>query len=506
MSDREQEQPNDEQLEQRLRDALKQDATTPRAPADLWSRVSERIHDRPPARTNGWHPSRWLAVPATAVAIAVAIGAFTIFLPRLGSDDEEDADDLLVRVAEAAEDPESVGLESYVGEIEVTFEEPDFQIEDDLPAEFREPTTGRTRIRIWLAGERYRVETESTEPSWLATVPAVVVSDGTEIWRYDPMTNTYSHRPPQPSERDVVHALGLGSTVAGSLDRLLDMVRTIGEDGSSAEVVREDTYLGRDVYVVEASPVSGVEGGDTGSATLELWFDKQYFLLLRYELKDPDTGVDGRFGMRFTSLSINGRVDDDELRFVPPTGSTEVEPVDPVQAGSSGHGWSQSPGAPTPPCMPPGYLAPSALPAGYGTTSGGKGTNEHDVVTSAKFELRLGETDAYVVAEEALFGQRIETDDIEGRRVAVNGKPAWLDRRETGLLVLLWQDGDIVVRLMANRLTEAELLAFADSLLPVAEGAVTACAGDDSEGPIIVEEEPTPNPEDLPTPGAASLP
>jgi outer membrane lipoprotein-sorting protein len=324
----------------------------------------------------------------------------------------------------------------------------------------------------------------------------VIVSDGEEIWQYDPATNTYSHRPMQIWDSDPLFWMSFGSTGAGSIEQLLAMMRSVGADTRTVELAGEERVLGRDAYLIEVFPAissSSSDGGNNDHGVMRFWFDKEYFLLLRTQLDSDQPGED--FELRFTSVRFNGAIDQSKFRFEPPPGATEVPAPEDGLGGSSSGTTSVSGGGSEPqlPCVPDGFLGPAELPWTYTSISVSDSTNETGVMTGTGFVLRSWDALGYIVAEEALFRQRIETDDIEGRRVAVNGKPAWLERSEAGLLVLLWQDGDIVVRLMANRLSEEGLLALANSMQPAGQGGVPSCGGATGiGGEVPAEEEPVP--------------
>lgn len=282
-----------EDLEQRIRTDLQGEATSLRAPNDLWSRVRSEIdaapHPRPLLR------ARWLATAGLALAGAAALLVLTVVVPRLGGDEPLDAGSILARAAEAAEDPSSVGLESYRGHVEVT-------------AAYHEGDPQPTSMDIsFEAPNRFRIETN---------VGLTVVSNGETIWTYDASTKSYQAMPYETLER--ASAPGVFELLI--LPAFLDFEEIRAELRDDPEggvtVIGDEAVLGRDAYLVID------RSGEPQEA--RIWLDKRYLLPLHVTVNDASSPGE-IFNLAYTSIEFDVPLDDELFEFTPPPGARRVK-------------------------------------------------------------------------------------------------------------------------------------------------------------------------------------
>lgn len=346
-----------------------------RAPVGLWARIEPVL--APPASAAGSRGRRWPALAASlAAAVALGLGLFIAF-ENLGGGGQPDAREVLAGALDTLADPERVGLHSFRGtaetEVETKFTIPSVTIGPGGTPVILPTATPlaaiSTRARAvsqiaFRAPNQLRVEVEEvgSEAEALSGVEvpplepedhdppqrSLLVADGETIWEYDYTTNTYGSRPLDEALLDMLVLLHPGSF--GERVDLAGLLRSFSAGAWEAELVGEDTYLGRPVYVVEVSLAATIShnrfGGEEelSGGTMRLWLDREYLFTLRFEMED-DSGL-GLFPterMRFTEIEFNPDLPDSLFQFTPPPGArlgevadedeiTAAEEAEPVEA------------------------------------------------------------------------------------------------------------------------------------------------------------------------------
>ncbi len=416
-----------DRIEQRLTAHLRDEAASLHAPADLWARVrstgpSERRRRRVP---------RWVALPAVAAAAAVALFFVTLIASSLWDDDTLDSGDILARAAAAAEDPASVGLESYTGTFEVRSSRALDEQGDEVIGS----------VRLWVKPpDRFRAELERDDGTYLPSV----VSDGETAWIYDADSNTYEQKP--ASNALTTEEAGPGDLFLFGLPggtRVEDLLEPIRQSADGEVSLTEgEPVLGRETYRIDI---------DEDDGSTRMWLDKQYFLLLRMEQDAPTPerrSLAG--GITFTSLDINPQIDDSVFTFTPPPGAIEVEDVGLVQVAF--HDLA---------------LSPTWLPEGYEVTESSELLGRSDGHSRYRFERFLAK--GYIEINQEWPRTEVPAAQRTGDQIAVKGQEAWLSRDGAGAATLTWLDGEILVTVKADELSDDELLRFADSMVPAPE-------------------------------------
>jgi outer membrane lipoprotein-sorting protein len=443
-----------EPIEDAIRAHLQHEARELQAPSELWPNVRSALEEKRNAPRRPSFPRRWLAIPALAGVGAAALLLVTLVQPMIGGEGELDAGDILARAAEAAENPESVGLTTYVGEAEYSGS---FRLEF---AGTRRDREVQGVLRIWLkAPDRVRLEAEGTQlgSSGEGETRKLSVADGETFWTYDQLSRTYGRQPQSDDEASGENRLDPFELLfePGVLD-LEAILTALREEYPEEEVslADDETILGRDTYVLE---------GESDRGSFRVWLDKQYLLPLRMEhdvvAEEGESVVSASaFELRFTDIQFEVEVDESLLRFTPPPGSVR----DNVQRVRSG--------------LEPGMLAPTWLPQDYGLagwhTSGGSmgdgGTTLQEwEIRESTLKSDYGEG-SLTLREELLKGDLPEALK-HGERIELRGEEAWLERRDDGSTALVWKEGDIVITISADQLPDDVLLRIAESMERIPE-------------------------------------
>jgi len=334
-------------IETRLSEHLAEERERLQAPPGLWAGITARLDATPAGRRR--LRRRWPAFAATAgAATALALGLF-VLVSYLGGGGSPTADEVLANARDASNDPNSVGLKGYAGTVEIN-----------------ETTTGdsggtedsRVAARVWFrAPDQYRAEIEILAPAAQAGRRLLVVQDGEDLWTYEAATNTYSHSEATREPLPVFNMFQAMPLPPGEMD-LDDLFDVNQSDGAA---LREDTLIGRRVYVLESADTetftwevpTPAEGMPTDEAVLppgftfppmemafrmSMWLDSEYFLLLRMEFSttmrptDRTTPVmptiDVTSETRFTEIELSGDLSDNLFKVALPRDAAQVDQID----------------------------------------------------------------------------------------------------------------------------------------------------------------------------------
>ena len=203
---------------------------------------------------------------------------------------------------------------------------------DDTPSYHMVSTAGKLgtdaefTTETWYGGEgRYRSENISPDGFLFGQVV-----NGDDVWMYqsfDGMTRA-AHGP--------ATALGkgfAGESLAGQ-QSLPDVLAQYSGSCQSATQTAEDTFVGRSVYVIVLttdlaqceSDQEGIKARVLEGSSLNLWVDKETFLTLQTEHREPDGRVS--FRQAATEFTVSPNTPDSVFTYEPPDGTTVVEVAD----------------------------------------------------------------------------------------------------------------------------------------------------------------------------------
>ncbi len=485
----------DDELERSLEAHFARERERMQPPASLWSRIDGGLGSAAAPRAT-FVRRRWRALVAT-ILIASAIAAGLLVLSSLSGSDgggggpSLTAEEVLAGAVEAQENPDSVGLHTLRGVAETVA--PADEECCDFPQTWPEGTpiesaeipkdATRGEIRFWFDGQhRYRFEMDDLSDGREESGDRLMLTDGETSWLYHKRANAYV----VSTGEGLDYALsGLRfrlapAALAGASDIGELLVQLANSPGRRAELVGEETILGRPSYIVEITPadadsLSPPNNFDPPEGSVRFWLDKEFlFTLQMEESPKPDTTSEQ---MRFTEVAFNEDMPDNLFHFDPPAGAAQVRPIDlinatnPTPGGGGGTGdFGQEVD------LPKGFLAPTLFLPGYHTRSIGS-WYEGDTTTQAWFLIVETAGTSYISSHErrdlgyfpeAL--QRGETKELHGEDARL-----W---NEDDLLHLAWQRDDLVVHLVARGVSEGDLVAVAESM-DLSEGSDTLPGPDD---------------------------
>jgi outer membrane lipoprotein-sorting protein len=173
-------------------------------------------------------------------------------------------------------------------------------------------------VEVWeKKPDKFRAEVlESSDPDYLE---AVTVTDGQQVWMY------------QPSQNEVV----VGEVGADEPSSPRDIIQFVDEviqralDTSQTKLVGEEEVAGKATYKLELTPTDDEETLLPAGSTATLWVDKEDWIVLRAEIVGDVVGV-GEMNVR--SLDLNPGLEDSLFQFEIPEGVqvTDLEDKRPV--------------------------------------------------------------------------------------------------------------------------------------------------------------------------------
>jgi len=178
----------------------------------------------------------------------------------------------------------------------------------------------------WYGGERrYRSENSSPDGSLFGQVV-----NGDDVWIYqtfDGVTRA-AHGPATTLGKGFA-----GESLAGQ-QSLGEVLAQYSGSCQSAERTGEDTFAGRSVYVIVLttdlaqcdSDQDGIKARVLEGSSLNLWVDKETFLTLQTEHREPDGTVS--FRQSATEFTVSPNTLDSVFSYEPPDGTTVVEVAD----------------------------------------------------------------------------------------------------------------------------------------------------------------------------------
>lgn len=193
---------------------------------------------------------------------------------------------------------------------------------DRLPGLNGDETIRGLTIRRFESSSRWRVEESlaayNASGSEVARLERVSVADGTDLWVYDPLANTVTVQPNDPSSYfGAVFPFGGG---AMDLRQVLEEVAAC----HTPEITGEATVGGRAAFVLDLGASSCVRASGA-LAPLQgrrvVWIDKQNYMPLRVE---QYSGVDGELlsTTETTEIAFGTGTQVGQFAFTPPAGAS----------------------------------------------------------------------------------------------------------------------------------------------------------------------------------------
>lgn len=302
----------------------------------------------------------------------------------------------------------------------------------------------RWRWQFWQPHDEGRIEL------W------VMVVDGDTLYSYDAGDNNYySEIVPDNEALSVIGNVGFAP--AESITEFIEQ-QALSKGFQSATEKGSETVLGRSVKAVEVNlrfegPGSRVA---TDEVRLTYWIEPESMLVLASELVTPR----GKHRHEIVELRLDEPIDEESLLFEPPADARLVDPP-PFSAANLARYQDNNPD------VPPGFLTPEHLPAGYELTSRETENLSNDEPTTLALTFEAG-----TLANGAI--QEIEIEQTE----AVGDLPAWtqgalqvnLDGHDAYALELdysrqiTWIQDGLQILIRANDIPIAELLLIGESL------------------------------------------
>ena len=370
-----------------------------------------------------------------------------------------------------ADEPADLGR-SFYAEIAVEVEP---QADDPL-ARIGVATEGGGAIRWWYAGpDRWRWEIETTGPA-IDAGTLLTVFDGEHEWGYDDRSNAYQRADPPELPaglvRSPIFSAPVGPANAESIEAFMEQWRERGSD-TNVRLGGEEAVLGRRTQIVEIRPAwsSGsssaatastegekaapsVEGAALAGGVVRVFIDPERMFIMRWAVDGEGGGQSYSAGI--TALEYGEPIDEALFAFESPPGAREVSASDSgsgcrTALGGLGFG------------VPAGFLRPSYLPAGYGSSASGAESGADGCSLVAAWALMESVDDGYVLLRQRIRAGGVPAALRTGEAVQVSGHDGYRSEEEDGVARLVWFDGEIVAELTSNALPATELLRIAES-------------------------------------------
>lgn len=359
------------------------------------------------------------------------------------------------------------------------------------------PDHTESRLTLWHESTNTWKWELTTDIGKLDQQTMVITSNDGHGTAYNSLTNSYSkadlQRLPDGTVVPPVMSSFLGpvGSYAKTPDAFVAMLRQSsgGDPPRQAEIVGSDTVLGRHTVIIEtpASYSSGSDGAEASHGTMRMWLDPERMMVL----KTASTGTDQSYAASVTSLDWDARLTQADLSFQPPAGATQTAgPVNDASVGQSGGSSSSSGGLSVHP--PAGFVLPSYVPDGFGTTESGQRTtvgSDRPVTFTVRYTNDIAAD--YFSIQETIRMDGLPGDLKAGDAVKVNRHDAWLTTDGDGRSLAWAQDG-LAIMITAHGLTTDELMKVASSMQAGGSDADTATAAGPS--PVATRTVATPVP------------
>ena len=311
----------------------------------------------------------------------------------------------------------------------------------------------RSLIRWWYAPDpaRWRSEVETIGAIIDDGVLLTVVS-GEDAWEYDDRTDAYrrvfGRYASLGAEAMLLPAFGalVGPARAETVDGLIAQWRERGDEPEVA-LAGEATLLGRRTQIVEVR-------ASTGSVA-RAFVDPERMFIMRFAVEAADGGQS--YQAEVTALDYGMEIDAARFHFDPPPGARET---DAQVAGACSGASGPSGGAPFP--AEPGFLQPAYAPPGYRSAGTGSESGAGSCDPVAVWALLEAADGGTILLRQRLRPGGTPRLDATWQPVTTSLEEGYR-RSGSGVLSLLWRDGDVVALIQADAVPLEELLRIAES-------------------------------------------
>ncbi len=207
-------------------------------------------------------------------------------------------------------------------------------------------------IKAWHLDDLWRWEFWQPQGEELVELTELVV-DGDTLYSYDPRRNTYySEKMPDAEAFSFLGSIGFIPA-----ESIADFIALQAESDGYLGATEKDstrTLLGRSVRAVEVEFRLGSPERELFDLRTTYWIEPETMLLLARDLESPG----GRQRFEIVELKLGEPIDEESVAFKPPAGARLVDPP-PYSAANRARVRDNDPD------VPPGFLTPEHLPAGY---------------------------------------------------------------------------------------------------------------------------------------------
>jgi hypothetical protein len=296
----------------------------------------------------------------------------------------------------------------------------------------------------------------------------MILGDGEKQWVFNELGNTYHESdlytlPPEYKVRPTTMSVLLGPLpLPDDADTIDEVVALLGdwpsEDGW-AEVVGEDSILGRRVVVIAWGPaVCSGSGGTRADGSKweaescdgrsELWLDPERMMVMRHRLQSDVQSFDGVL----TRLDYDTDFEPSRFIFEPPPGSLHSDD-DPTVRTHSTITHESDP--------PPGFLRMGPIPRGYESIGQSQGGSASGAINSVEQRFR-GPNDAIFTVSQR---KRAMPESLKlGDEHETRGLTRYSTTLENGRTRLAWEEAGVTVVLEAETMPLEQMLAIAGSM------------------------------------------
>ncbi len=315
-------------------------------------------------------------------------------------------------------------------------------------------------VRAWYEKpDRWRFEFGD----FTHTIPgdgSLQASDGETVWFYEAGTNTYSQQqvadyfgtmPPEFRDAPLFLPTSLligplPTTDPGGFLSSYTATWTLKEHADGGKIAGRPTDMYR--YSIP------------GSGEVSLWLDREYPLVLRLELNNPES-PQSHLSIEIADLAVNQPIDAARFGFEPPVKRCRGSRRGWRPRTSYGYGQSGPMGGQFD--APAGFYNPVYLPDGYTITGTEASTSSVRPEAIAEYIVHLENAGARLDIEQRYRAGGLDPSQQQGEPVAI-GDTTGYQRTEGDDLLLVWSQGDTIITLRADQLRLEELVRVAESM------------------------------------------
>lgn len=285
--------------------------------ARVWTRV-QAAHRQSHRIGINFLPRRWLRAGMIAVSLVlvIAIGLYA----WMSQPAPVSAQEIIEKARATSNAPAASGVSSFalIETGRIVPVNPRLRASGELKA----GEQIQTETRRWFqAPNRWRSEFQQTTFSAagnvIDTYRNLFISDGTDLWQYEPANNTVIVNALDPAMNGK-EALSLFGQDVANLNTLFEQARTCFDP----QVIGTAMIAGRATYIIDLGPTKCPSAsGPEMNGRLVVWIDKETFFVLKQE-QHSIAGDKIILTREVTQIQYNGSIDATVFTFTPPAGAT----------------------------------------------------------------------------------------------------------------------------------------------------------------------------------------